>query len=1027
MTRFAGPKFASLVSLGRDGAASYALELAVVSIAYLILTKVGVTLISYYPSVPIWPPAGLALAAVLLRGYRVWPAIFAAAWVAGPPNDLSDTSVAGSILTSVAIAAGNTLEAVVGGYLINIWSSGRRTFDTMTGVGKFALISFGPSTMAGATIGAVSLCLAGYAGWDNIVALWIVWWLRDLAGVLVVAPVVVLWALDHTRTFNPDTLFASASVYIAAAVVGLIAFSPLIEQSTARSALAILAALPLLWAALRCSSRDTATTALILSLFALWGTVAGGGPFAETTANEAVLPLVVFMTSTSLLGLALSADVATRQRMEFKLRRQEHNFRSMFSQAVVGIVQIDTTGRFKLVNECFCQVVERPAAQLLQLRMQDLIDPDDLPLALDLFERAIHQEEVFGTDLKYALPDGSRICVRTHVTPMSDQGGGVRHLLAVVEDVTASRLAEEDLKRSRDDLQRALDQRTATLWKANEVLQVEIEQRKYVEAALKRDIAERLKVQEALTENDWRFRMLAQGATEYAMYMLNPEGHITHWNMGAQRIYQYSATEIVGQHFSRFYIEEERQRGEPARALQVAAYEGKHAVEGQRVRRDESLFWASVVIEAIRDELGKLVGFVQITRDIGERREAQESLERAQEQLAQSQKMEALGQLTGSIAHDFNNLLTIVSGHAQLLRRRLTDPKHLQAIDAVHSAANRGESLTRQLLAFSRRQPLSPVIADLKERVEAVHEMLVGSLRGNVQLSYDVAANVWPVEVDIAELELALINVAVNARDAMPGGGIITLSARNVTLKKSDVTDELEGDFVALAMTDTGVGIAPDVLPKIFEPFFTTKALGKGTGLGLSQVYGFAGQSGGTVVATSSVGSGTTITIYLPRKHAPLARTVEAPTTQFTMPAQGTVLVVEDNPEVAAVTASLLEQLGYRTMRAESASDALNRLRRGDKIDLIFSDVVMPGEMNGIALAQAIRSRHPEIPVLLTSGYSDVVQTAESQFAILRKPFQLPALEKAIREALEQGAARERGDGVLQFPRSRSAANRDAT
>ena len=346
-------------------------------------------------------------------------------------------------------------------------------------------------------------------------------------------------------------------------------------------------------------------------------------------------------------------------------------------------------------------------------------------------------------------------------------------------------------------------------------------------------------------ESEWRFRMVIQGVTDYAIFMLDQDGYITNWNMGAQRIHQYAAAEIIGQHFSRFYTEEEQQRGEPARALQVAAYEGKCVVEGWRVRRDKSLFWASVVIEAIRDEVGTLVGFVKITRDITERREAQASLERAQEQLAQSQKMEALGQLTGSIAHDFNNLLMIVSGHAQLLRRRLTDPKHLQAIDAVHSAANRGESLTRQLLAFSRRQPLNPVVTDLKERVEAVHEMLVGSLRGNVQLKCDIPADVWPVEVDIAELELALVNIAVNARDAMPGGGFITLSARNVSLKKSDGVDQLEGDFVALAMTDTGVGIAPDVLPKIFEPFFTTKALGKGTGLGLAQVYGFSRQSGG--------------------------------------------------------------------------------------------------------------------------------------------------------------------------------------
>src|SRR5258706_6963177 len=247
--------------------------------------------------------------------------------------------------------------------------------------------------------------------------------------------------------------------------------------------------------------------------------------------------------------------------------------------------------------------------------------------------------------------------------------------------------------------------------------------------------------------------------------------------------------------------------------------------------------------------------------------------------------MESLGQLTGSIAHDFNNLLMIVSGHAQLLRRRLTEPKHLQAIDAVHSAANRGESLTRQLLAFSRRQPLNPVVTDLKARVEAVHEMLLGSLRGNVELKCDIP-DVWPVEVDIAELELALVNIAVNARDAMPGGGSIMLSARNVTLDKSDGVGQLEGDFVALAMTDTGVGIGPDVLPRIFEPFFTTKALGKGTGLGLSQVYGFSHQSGGIVVATSTVGSGTTITIYLPRRQATPVESVQAPPTQPIRPRQ---------------------------------------------------------------------------------------------------------------------------------------------
>ena len=879
--------------------------------------------------------------------------------------------------------------------------------------------------MIGATVGVASFSLAGHT--DDAVSLWGTWWLRDAAGALVIAPVVVLWAISNVRSFNQDKILASAALCVAASLVGLVVFSPFIGPNAYRSSLGFLVVLPLLWAALRCGQRDTATGALVLSCFAIWGTLAGSGPFSGTALDESFLLLVMFMIGSSVPSLAVSADAAVRNRIEAKLRQQEHVLRAMFSQAVVGIVQFDAAGCLNLVNNRFCEIARRPLAELLRMRIHDLTDPEDLPYLLHLLEHAVRTGEGCAVEVRHVLPDGSRLWVRISVSPIVDHGGAIRQLMAVVEDVAARRHAEQNLQHAHDELQKAVHERSAALRKAHEVLHTEIAQRKRLEAALKDDIAERRKTQEALLESEWRFRLVIQGVTDYAIFMLDCEGYITNWNMGAQRIHQYSATEIIGQHFNRFYSEEEQQRGEPARALQVAAYEGKYAVEGWRVRRDESRFWASVVIEAIRDEVGTLVGFVKITRDITERREAQVSLERAQEQLAQSQKMEALGQLTGSIAHDFNNLLMIVSGHAQLLRRRLTDPKHLQAIDAVNSAANRGESLTRQLLAFSRRQPLNPVIADLKERVEAVHEMLVGSLRGNVQLKCDIPAEVWPVEVDIAELELALVNIAVNARDAMPGGGIITLSARNVTLKKSDGVDQLEGDFVALAMNDTGVGIAPDVLPKIFEPFFTTKALGKGTGLGLAQVYGFSRQSGGTVVATSAVGSGTAITIYLPRREAaPAVAALEAPPTQPVVSGQGTILVVEDNAEVAAVTASLVEQLGYRTLRADNATDALNALQRGEQINLVFSDVVMPGSMNGIALAQAIGSRYPQVPVLLTSGYSDVVQTAESQFAILRKPFQLPALEKSIREALERGGG-QGGDRVLQFSRWRGATRRDAT
>jgi PAS domain S-box-containing protein len=1000
-----------LGALNLKGVVRYALELVTVGLAYFGLAQFSLAAAFFYSGViPIWAPAGLGLAAILLRGIRVWPAIFAAASVAGFPTDLVAASGNDSNVTSVVIAAGSTLAAVAAGYLINTWSHGRNTFDTPGDVAKFALVVVG-TMMISAAVGVASLSVGGLLGTDDLVSVWATWWLRDVAGTLVVTPVVALWALSDLRK-----VLTSFTMLAAAGVAGVIAFSSLIEQTPYRSALALVCVLPLIWAALRGGPRDSATTALILSAFAAWGALAGTGPFTAATFHDSFLLVIAIVTAITLPTLAVSAEMTSRTRLESKLRQEEHNLRDMFSQALVGIAEIDAVGRFKFVNDQFCEVVGRGAPQLLQKRLEDIAAAEDAHYLRDLLDTAIQTGHGFAIELEYFLPNRSARWLRLNVSAIVDQRSTVGRLLVVVDDVTSRRRAEENLQRAHDDLQILAKERGAHLAQATELLLMEVGQKKRVEATLQYNIAERRKTHAALMESEWRFRMVIQGVTDYAIFMLDTDGQITNWNVGASRIHQYSAGEIVGQHFALFYSEEEQQRGEPARALQVAAYEGKCGAEGWRMRRDKSLFWASTVIEAVRDELGTVTGFVSITRDITEKREAQAALERAQEQLAQSQKMEALGQLTGSIAHDFNNLLMIVSGHAQLLRRRLLHPKQLQAIDAIHSAANRGESLTRQLLAFSRRQPLNPVVTNLKERVEAVRAMLVGSLRGNVELKCDISSDIWPVEVDIAELELALVNIAVNARDAMPGGGFITLSAQNVSLKKSDSVDQLEGDFVALAMTDTGVGIAPDVLPKIFEPFFTTKALGKGTGLGLAQVYGFSHQSGGTVVATSAVGSGTTITVYLPRKHASVVRTVEGPSTQPVVLGHGTVLVVEDNVEVADVTASLVEQLGYRTFRAETAADALNCLKRGDKIGLVLSDVVMPGGMNGVALAQEIGNHYPHIPVLLTSGYSDVVQTTQSHFPILRKPFELAALEKAIREVLERASMAQAGDDrVLQF------------
>ena len=522
-----------------------------------------------------------------------------------------------------------------------------------------------------------------------------------------------------------------------------------------------------------------------------------------------------------------------------------------------------------------------------------------------------------------------------------------------------------------------------------------------------RHITAQKEAAEALRESELHFRLLVDGVIDYAIYMLDPSGLVSSWNSGAQRIKGYREDEIVGQHFSQFYTEEDRAAGVPRQALAQAASGTPYEAEGWRVRKDGSHFWASVTLSAIRGDDGHLVGFAKVTRDITERRQSQESLKRVQERLAQSQKLEMLGQLTGAIAHDFNNLLMVVGANTQLVKRRLVDPPSLRAVEAIEHIASRGETLTRRLLTFSRRQNLNPIVIDLRERLAASRDVLASSAGKDIELVFEMPDSIWPVMVDVPELELALVNIIVNARDAMPEGGTIRVAGGNVRLSPDDALDDLTGDFVALQISDAGTGIDPDILPRVFEPFFTTKGPDKGTGLGLSQVYGFARQSNGTVRVTSGSSDspgGTTVAIYLPRAVGAVVGPADGPREEERKGAER-ILLVEDNPEVQEVTAAFLEELGYQVSLAENADAALERLATEDDIRLVFSDIVMPGAMNGVALARRVRSVYPHIAVLLTTGYAPQRDLNDDTLTVLRKPYRLAALSAALRDMLDRGRA----------------------
>src|SRR5438445_9717288 len=641
--------------------ATYLVEFLIVAAIFIGLAEPARLLPAINPAAtPLWPPTGFALALVLLGGYRIWPAILV--------GSVSPYLMAGrSLLELGSVGISTLLAAFAGTWLISRWSNGHRTFGTPSNIAKFAIISFAPTTMISSTIVLAGFIFANNLSFSDSVVTWLTWWLADAAGTLVIAPVVVLWAMMPLRSSSNWNLLESIVVFALVSIIGIVAYSPLIGSDLIsndlnwllpfRSLLGFLVLLPLMWAGLRGNRCNVATAALIFFGMAVWGFSVGNDPFPKTDLNGAMLSVLVLSISVSVPPVALAAAIATRQNTE-------------------------------------------------------------------------------------------------------------AHLLSV-----------------QDQLNRQIERKNLAL-----------------------DSVRR------------HFQILIEGVADYAIFALDKEGHVTSWNSTAEKIIGYTPEEIIGKHFGTFYRPDERRAGSPTHALESAIERGKHEVEGWRIRKNGTPFFITGSVTSSRDDAGNLIGFINILRDATERRDAEEKLVQAREQLAMSQKMEAIGKLTGGIAHDFNNLLMIIGGSAQIFAR-LLDPKLTRAIEAIQTAAKRGESLTRQLLTFSRHQHLSPTVVDLNASIKNMRTMIERSLRGNIVYNENIGDGVSPVKVDIAELELAIVNIAVNARDAMPNGGAFTLSVNDVTVDQEIGDNRLGGAFFAIAFSDTGTGIPPNLLSKMFDPF----------------------------------------------------------------------------------------------------------------------------------------------------------------------------------------------------------------
>ncbi|WP_051460045.1 PAS domain-containing sensor histidine kinase [Methylopila sp. 73B] len=517
-------------------------------------------------------------------------------------------------------------------------------------------------------------------------------------------------------------------------------------------------------------------------------------------------------------------------------------------------------------------------------------------------------------------------------------------------------------------------------------------------AKITRDLTERRNAELALARSEQQFRLLVQGVSDYAIYMLDPHGIVTNWNSGAQRIKGYRPDEIIGRHFSTFYSEEDREAGLPGVGLRTARLEGRFEKEGWRHRKDGSRFYAHVVIDAIFDDDGALIGFAKITRDITEKRAAQLALEQARDAFFQSQKMEAIGQLTGGVAHDFNNLLMVILGSLDLLKRRLPpDRRTTPLLENAFEAAQRGASLTQRMLSFARKQELRLTPVDLKTLVQGMAQLINRTLGVHCRIETRFPLNLRSALADAHQLELAVLNLVVNARDAMPNGGDIEISGRDADLGPGNELALAEGPYVRLSVKDHGVGMDEATLARASEPFFTTKGVGKGTGLGLPMVHGTAEQVGGKLVLHSAVGNGTTAEIWLPAAPELSAKAAPQEDGQHedvrTEPLS--ILLVDDDLLVLTSTAELIKDLGHEVRVAVSGAEALRVLDEETWLDLVITDVLMPG-MTGIELAKAVRSQRPEIAILLASGFAEIPNDMPKQFKRLAKPYRRNELERML-------------------------------
>ncbi len=1044
----------------------YPVVMAFLAIAIFAAARFGL-LFAFEPRdiTLVWAPSGIALAAVVFFGYRVWPGIALGIL-------LTALTSGWALPGAVADVIANTLEALVGVFILRRVFDFRPRLERLRDVVGVAVTAIAVGA-AGGAIGTAGLLVSGQVDASSVSSAWWVWSLGDILGIVIVGQFILAWGSSSRLEIRPARVLEAAGLLAGLLIVSQITIGTLIPGSL--TAPRAYLGLPLLiWAASRFGARGASTASLLVSALAVWYTVHGVGPYAGNDPDTSAALLAGFLIVTSVTTQALAAMVAERQAAEGSSRGATETFHAVVEASPIAITAVDLAGRIIIWNAAAERTYGWAANEVMGGPLPH-IPPQEAHHSRNLVERALRGERVASVESRRLRRDGSLVEVDIAAAPIVDSGGAVVGVLALSNDITERKRAEIAVRESEERFRQLAEGIDEIFWLvaadgttplyisptyeaitgrsraeafAHGQLFLDLahpDDRSIVIAAIGRsgaldfqsdleyrivrpdgrirwlrgrswpvhdehgriiriggltaDVTEHRLAEEALRDSNATLQAILK-ASPVGISVIDLERRVRLWSPANERIFGWTAQEVVG-HPSPTVPDDPR---DPSRLAIQRALFGLTVTdfEAQRRRKDGTAIDLTFAAAPMRNEDGSITGVLVLTTDITDRK-------RLEAQLIQADKMQSVGRLAGGVAHDFNNLLTAIRGYSDLLLEDLTHESPGRSdVEAIRQAADRAASLTSQLLAFSRRQVLAPEVLDINRVVAGVEPMLGRLIGEDVTLRTNLETDSGWVSADEGQLEQVIVNLAVNARDAMPHGGTLVVETASVELDGAYARRHLgvtPGPYVRLTVIDTGLGLDEATKSRIFEPFFTTKERGKGTGLGLAMVYGTVRQSGGHITVDSEPGQGTTFRVHLPQVEPPeeerRAREVEP------VPAGGseTLLLVEDDSAVRELTSAILRRYGYTVLVANDATEALAITRGPDApcVDLLVTDVVMPG-LSGRELAELLTASRPDLLVLYVSGYTDdqIVRhgVLEPGVAFLPKPFTPEALARRVRDIL---------------------------